>query len=107
MLILLAVFCILGSVGSIAYGSWGIYMYYKNHEDPLYNMRWMFVVIGIFCLVLGIFCIAMSNDHYTEYLEWKDSYRDEHYFVPQWVEDTTYEQWCAQRGYKVNEQNRR
>ena len=107
MLKALGILCILGGIGCIAYGSWGTYMYYKNHEDPLYSMHYMLIFVSIFCLALGIFFITMSNDHYTEYLEWKESYRDEHYSLPQWVEDTTYEQWCAQRGYKVNEQNRR
>lgn len=107
MLILLTIFCILFGIAGTAYGIWAVYMYYKNNQDPSYNMKSMFLALGLFVLILGITFSTLANDHYSEYLEWKESYRDEHYFVPQWVEDTTYEQWCAQRGYKVNEQNRR
>ena len=68
-----------------------------------------FLVIFVVVLIImgAALASASHNDHYTEYLEWKDSYRGTDYSLPQWVRDTTYEQWCAQRGYKVNEQNRR
>ena len=63
-----------------------------------------FVISMVFILIMSIGIASSShNDHYTEYLEWKNSYRGPDSSLPQWVQDTTYEQWCAQRGYKVNE----
>ena len=64
----------------------------------------LFIILMVFLIIMAVgLSSASHNDHYTEYLEWKDSYRGTDYSLPQWVRDTTYEQWCAQRGYKVNE----
>ena len=64
----------------------------------------LFIIGMVFVIIMSIgLASASHNDHYTEYLEWKKSYRGEDYSLTQWVQDTTYEQWCAQRGYKVNE----
>ena len=55
MLIGIGILLILVGVGEALYGIWGIYMYYENHEDPLYNMHWMWISIGILMIAFGIF----------------------------------------------------
>lgn len=79
----------------------------NNNNETKEGDNAALVFFIIFMVGILIFGIALSgstrNNHYTEYLEWKNSYRGEDQSLPKWVQDTTYEQWCAQRGYKVNE----
>ena len=52
-----------------------------------------FVICMVFILIMTVgLASASHNDHYTEYLEWKNSYRAPDQSLPQWVQDTTYEQ---------------
>ena len=58
MLTALGILCILGGIGEIIYGMWGIYMYYKTNKCALYNMKDMWILIGILMIMFGIFFVT-------------------------------------------------